>query len=292
MRKLLPLAALPLLAAGCTGPTQEPPAAAAGQAAAGGSAFTQALAQEYQSFSRSEYQQLDWPDQGAFKDKARMAASGQVPPPEDPRNRGVGTGFQWHPDVDIGKQQRAEAIQGRDRLLAVTQGEAAQRNPQSAARAQVAYDCWVEQLEEGWQADDIERCRKAFYTALQQAEARPVQRAAAPAPEPERYQIYFEFDSAQLTPTGQRIVAAAAEDIRRENAATVEVQGHADRAGTDDYNRELSAARAEAVKDVLVSQGIPADAIRTQARGEAEPVVTTPDGIAQPQNRRAVIDFD
>ncbi|MEW5727035.1 MAG: OmpA family protein [Pseudomonadota bacterium] len=290
MRKFVPVALVPLAVAACAGPT--PPRETV--ASTGGSAFTQALAQEYQQYAQSEYLQLDWPDQAFFRDKAKVAAQGFPPAPEDPTRRAVGTGIQIHPDVDYGNTQRAEAIQERQRLLTALAGDAPRRNPQAAARAQVAYDCWVEQLEEGWQKDDIDRCRTAYRTAMGQLEARPV--AQLPPPqmpaEVERFQVYFPFDSAQLTPSGQRVIAAAAEDIRRENATQVEVTGHADRAGDDDYNRRLSAQRAQAVKQVLVAQGIPADRIETQARGERDPVVPTPDDVRQPQNRRAVIDYD
>lgn len=289
MRKFVPLALLPLAAAACTGPT--PPAEST--ASTGGSPFTQALANEYRQYAQSEYYQLDWPDQAFFRNKADMAARGFAPAPEDPANRAVGTGVQLHPEVDYGKTQRAEAIQGRQQLLGALQGGATQRAPQAAARAQVAYDCWVEQLEEGWQKDDIERCRQAFYTALNETAPRPVAQAPQPIPpEMERFQIYFPFDSAQLTPSGQRVIAAAAQDIKRENAERVAVIGHADRAGDSEYNRQLSAQRAQAVKDVLVAQGIPADRIDTAARGEADPMVPTPDNVRQPQNRRAVIDYD
>ncbi|HSV30146.1 MAG TPA: OmpA family protein, partial [Candidatus Omnitrophota bacterium] len=84
----------------------------------------------------------------------------------------------------------------------------------------------------------------------------------------------------------------AAQDIRRTDADQVAIIGHADRAGSDEYNRRLSAERAETVRDVLVSQGIPADRIQLEARGEADPLVPTPDNVRQPQNRRTVIDFD
>ncbi len=289
MRKLVPVILAPLAVAACAGPT--PPRETV--ASTGGSPFTEALAQEYRQYARSEYLQLDWPDQALFRDKAAAAARGFPPAPEDPAQRGVGTGVQLHPEVDYGNTQRAEAIQERQRLLTALAGDAPGRNPQAAARAQVAYDCWVEQLEEGWQKDDIERCRGAYRTAMGQLEARPVAQLPPQVPaEMERFQVYFPFDSAQLSPSGQRVIAAAAADIRRENASQVEVIGHADRAGDDDYNRRLSAQRAQAVKQVLVAQGIPADRIETQARGERDPVVPTPDDVRQPQNRRAVIDFD
>lgn len=285
MRSMLPLAVLaPLALAACAGGTADRPGTAAA------TPFSQALASEYQAFADSELAQQDWADSAAFREKGRMAATGRVPVPDDPRNRGVGTGLQLNPDIDIGAEQRAEAIQGRERLTGALAGGAPSRNPQAAARAQVAYDCWVEQLEEGWQENDIERCRRAFNTAMGELEARPVAAAAQPAADLNN--VYFAFDSAEVTPQGRAAIAATAREVKRSQAAEVTVVGHADRSGSDRYNEALSAERAEAVAQELAAQGIPANRIRTQAAGESDLEVPTPDGVPQPQNRRAVIEFD
>lgn len=244
--------------------------------------FTQALSSEYTQLSRSEQMQADWSDGDTFQQKAALAAAGNPPSPEDPTKRAVGTGWQLNTNVDIGKEQRAEAIQGRQRLTAVLP-DGAQRNPQTAARAQATYDCWVEQLEEGWQREDIERCRTAFNAAMAQLETRPVAQAN---------QVFFPLDSAQLTASGQDTVAQIASLAQQQKPARIAVVGHADTSGGDQYNRTLSEARAEAVRNQLVAQGIPADRIVTEARGETDPLVPTPDNVAQAENRRTVIEFD
>jgi OOP family OmpA-OmpF porin len=289
MRTMIPLAALlPLALAGCAGmmggDTHDQAAAAR---SSGGGAFGQALAREYTLFADSEASQSDWIDTWTFRQKARMAASGQIPAPEDPARRDIGTGLQLNPDTDIGPEQRAEAIQARPRLLAALSG--AQRNPDAAARAQVAYDCWVEQLEEGWQRDHIERCRRAFNAAMGELEARPVAAVVAPG---ERLQVYFPLDSAQLTPESRQAIASVAEDINRQTRLRVTVDGYADRSGPDAYNDRLSEQRAEAVKRELVAAGVPAGRVQTRAHGERDLAVPTPDGTVQPENRRTVIEFD
>lgn len=287
MRIIHPIAALlPLALAACAGQAQTQSASRP----AAGSPFAQALAGEYTRFADSEFAQSDWPDTATFRTKANMAAQGRIPAPEDPTKRGVGTGLQLHPDIDIGKEQRGEAIQGHQRLLGALGGDGPQRNPQAAARAQVAYDCWVEQLEEGWQRDDIERCRTAFNTAMGELEARPI--AAAPRQMEERLQVYFAFDSAKLDDQNRQAIAQVARDITGGNIAQVAVDGHTDRAGPDLYNRRLSRERAQAVRDELLAQGVPAERIRTNARGETDLAVPTPDGQPQPENRRTVIEFD
>jgi|AGTN01.2.fsa_nt_gi Outer membrane protein and related peptidoglycan-associated (lipo)proteins len=290
MRMIHPIAVLlPLALAACAGQTQTQ-----GASRPAASPFSQALAGEYTRFADSEYVQSDWPDTATMRAKANMAAQGRIPAPEDPTRRGVGTGLQLHPDIDIGKEQRGEAIQGRQRLIGALSGQAPQTNPQAAARAQVAYDCWVEQLEEGWQRDDIERCRTAFNTAMAELEARPVPVAAAPAPRPteERLQVYFAFDSSRLDERNRQAVAQVARDVTSGSIGQVSVDGHADRAGPDDYNRRLSERRAQTVREELLAQGVPAERIQTSASGETAPAVPTPDGVPQPENRRTVIEFD
>lgn len=85
----------------------------------------------------------------------------------------------------------------------------------------------------------------------------------------------FEFDSARLSPEAP---AAIDEKViallnAAERVDSLRVIGFADRLGSDAYNLKLSRERAEAVKRYMVSRGIPAEAIFTEGRGEAEPQV-------------------
>lgn len=66
----------------------------------------------------------------------------------------------------------------------------------------------------------------------------------------------------------------------------IEIQGHTDSRGTDEYNMGLSVRRANAVRDYLESQGIAANRMTTKGFGESAPAYTndTPEGMAQ--NRR------
>jgi outer membrane protein OmpA-like peptidoglycan-associated protein len=66
----------------------------------------------------------------------------------------------------------------------------------------------------------------------------------------------------------------------------LDVEGHTDSVGTDDYNLTLSQRRAQAVRDYLVQQGIPENSIAARGLGKAGPVASndTPEG--RQQNRR------
>ena len=69
----------------------------------------------------------------------------------------------------------------------------------------------------------------------------------------------------------------------------ITVIGHTDRTGSREANFQLSLERAAAVRDILLSGGIPADIIQIIGRGEIEPAVMTEDNVAESRNRRVEI---
>ena len=101
--------------------------------------------------------------------------------------------------------------------------------------------------------------------------------------------VFFDFDRADLTDESRSIIARAAAAARNGQQVRVELTGHADRAGSDQYNLRLSQRRAEAVKAAMLQHGLPANAVATLAKGESNPLVATPDGVREPQNRRVEI---
>ena len=70
---------------------------------------------------------------------------------------------------------------------------------------------------------------------------------------------------------------------------TLEVEGHTDSVGTDDFNQSLSERRAESVKSYLTQQGIPAASIRSRGLGEGQPVATNDSATGRQQNRRVEV---
>lgn len=118
------------------------------------------------------------------------------------------------------------------------------------------------------------------------------QQAAAPAPlasQGRAFRVFFEFDKASLTHEGARVVRDAAETYRRSGAARIDVTGYTDLSGTPQYDVELSKRRADAVRAALVAQGVPAASIGESWRGKQSPLVSTADGVREPQNRRVEI---
>jgi len=101
--------------------------------------------------------------------------------------------------------------------------------------------------------------------------------------------VFFEFDSARLTPEATNVLQQAVEKFRQGGNPSIVVEGHADRSGTDQYNEGLSRRRAEAVRNYLQRNGIAAGNISVEAFGESRPLVQTADGVREPQNRRVEI---
>lgn len=116
------------------------------------------------------------------------------------------------------------------------------------------------------------------------------QPAPEPAPAPARdYLVFFEFDSANLTPEAQDVLQQAASSAQEGRPTMVNVTGHADRAGPSDYNMRLSMQRAEAVARYMAAQGVSQQDMAIEAEGETQPLVPTADGVREPQNRRVMI---
>ena len=66
------------------------------------------------------------------------------------------------------------------------------------------------------------------------------------------------------------------------------IEGHADERGTREYNQALGERRANATRDFLVSQGVPAARLQVTSWGKERPIATSSNEEAWAQNRRAV----
>ncbi len=82
----------------------------------------------------------------------------------------------------------------------------------------------------------------------------------------------FDFDSAKLKPAGVQSLNEFVGGISDLKYDLIIAVGYADRIGSDEYNRNLSLRRAEAVKAHLVSRGISPDRVFVDGKGEANPV--------------------
>jgi len=110
--------------------------------------------------------------------------------------------------------------------------------------------------------------------------------------------LYFEYDRAELHPRAQKQIDVIASLMKADPSKKLRIAGHTDAKGEDTYNIQLSRARAEAVKQQLVSLGVPAAQVETEAMGKAQPLSPNQksDGTDDPEgrgrNRRAEIYLD
>ena len=99
--------------------------------------------------------------------------------------------------------------------------------------------------------------------------------------------VNFEFDSSAVQTRFFNDIEELAEVMQEHSDVTIEIGGHTDLIGPEDYNQGLSERRAQAVKDVLVNRfNIRADRISTRGYGMRRPVVDEISLEANPRNRR------
>ena len=99
-------------------------------------------------------------------------------------------------------------------------------------------------------------------------------------------QINFKTDSDKILLNGDREVDAFAEFLKENPVYNASIVGHTDATGSDAYNQKLSEKRANAVKEVLVKDGVAADRLTASGKGETSPVATNKTKEGRALNRR------
>ncbi len=98
--------------------------------------------------------------------------------------------------------------------------------------------------------------------------------------------LLFGYDSATLQDAAKANLTQLANTLKSYPESDILIVGHTDDRGSDTYNQSLSVRRAESAKNFLVSQGIAADRIRFEGRGESEPVMANDTDEGRAANRR------
>ena len=98
--------------------------------------------------------------------------------------------------------------------------------------------------------------------------------------------VNFEFDSATLTAASTANLDEAVKIMKRHSDKKIEVAGHTDSQGNDQYNMGLSERRAQAVADYLIANGANAANIFVKGYGETEPVADNATDAGRAANRR------
>jgi outer membrane protein OmpA-like peptidoglycan-associated protein len=98
--------------------------------------------------------------------------------------------------------------------------------------------------------------------------------------------VLFKSGSFELLPGARERLAKISGIVLAYPSLHLQVEGHTDSVGGDDYNQQLSEHRAEAVRDYLVQQGISAASIEAKGFGKTEPIASNETAEGRQQNRR------
>jgi OOP family OmpA-OmpF porin len=100
----------------------------------------------------------------------------------------------------------------------------------------------------------------------------------------------FDFDKYVIKPEAKAKLDDLVSKLAGVNLEVIVAVGHTDSIGTEAYNLALSARRANAVKQYLVSKGIEANRIYTEGKGESQPVADNRTAEGRAKNRRVEIE--
>ncbi len=238
------------------------------------SPFQAVLAAEYQDLAHKKRNMLDLSDYSHFRKKSTAAARGEKVKIDPAGSR----------EMDEGADSTRIST-ARSRLENLPH-EVYSAFPRDAARAQVAFDCWFEEM-----ADHNEpgNCEVRLNDVLAQMEC-PGGCDEEPAGDVVRtYDVSFDLNSAELQPSAKAAILQAAAEIQGRPGVSVRVSGHTDRSGDVGYNMKLAKKRAGAVAAMLQERGVPGSIITVEAMGERAQAVVTDDDINLEGNRRVVI---
>ncbi len=272
--------------------------------------FGDNLARNYDALSAVESAQGDSLDAKTYAERAAAARGGAPTNPAPVESRAP----------YLKPHYVTELAEARARLMSAFEKEARAKAPAAAARAQSSFDCWLEQATEDLQPQHIDACKQAYLVAVAD-----VEKALVPPPPPpvdpdsdgdgvpdsrddcpgtapgtpvddrgcpqipDLQGVHFNHDKAVLTAAARTILDDVVGIIRNNPHVRLEIVGHTDSTGSDDYNVRLSQRRADAVKAYLGETGVSMDVMSVDARGESQPIADNATAEGRAANRRVEI---
>lgn len=257
--------------------------------------FQQHLLYNYQQNASFEAEEMhDWNSAKLYAEKALKAQKGENIYPQKISY--------WRIPLSRVKDIKS----GYDNLLSIYE-EAILIDPKNLAKAISSLDCWSEQEEEKWQAWDIQKCKNDFHSAMHEIyENIAIKKISKESSQADKSGgsnvsivtqnekkeimqiIYFDFDGSILSEVSKNVLINFL-DKNKNNLNRYIILGHTDTKGSKTYNLTLSVKRAEAVKEILLNQGIEEQNVSIIGKGEEETAVSTADDIKHPANRRAEV---
>jgi outer membrane protein OmpA-like peptidoglycan-associated protein len=179
------------------------------------------------------------------------------------------------------QQQQAEAA----RQAALAQQQVAENQAQQAAQAKAAAEAETEKARQAAARAEAEKAQLRAQL-LQQFNAVLQTRDSARGLIVNMSDVLFDTGSSTLKPGAREKLAKISGILLAHPGLTLQVEGHTDSVGTDEFNQELSGRRADGVRDYLAQEGVPASTMTARGFGKTQPVATndTPEG--RQRNRR------
>jgi peptidoglycan-associated lipoprotein len=98
--------------------------------------------------------------------------------------------------------------------------------------------------------------------------------------------VHFEYDRSTVRENERSKISHVADYLKANPSNALEIEGHCDERGTEEYNRSLGERRALALREQLIGLGVDASRIDTISFGKDRPVATGHDEASHSQNRR------
>jgi OOP family OmpA-OmpF porin len=130
---------------------------------------------------------------------------------------------------------------------------------------------------------------RAYKSSPEEVQALFGQALAAQPARPTSFTLYFNEGGDEFTDASRQILDNVFSEIAKHAVPDIVVIGHTDAVGSDTVNDALALRRATTVRSMLIGRGVSPENIVAAGRGKREPLVATPDGVAEPRNRRVEI---
>lgn len=250
VRKLLPLAGLLMLAAGCA-TTPQPPQTLTQAREAVAQAESDPAVKRYAPTALQQAQTALGQAESAWRSREERGSTGHLA------------------YLALKRAQIAESLAQREAALAA--GFAAANQGQAALAQQ--------------QAERLQAQLRDAQQRLSELEPQQTERGIVLT----LGEVLFPFNSAQLQAGTENTIDRLAQYLRENPDYQVLIEGHTDSVGDAGYNQRLSEQRAEAVRAALAQRGISRDRIRSTGLGEDYPVASNAAPEGRAQNRRVEV---
>lgn len=240
--------------------------------------FDNALAAGYLRLARAEYAEGDYADADYFAMQSLAAGDPQKVVPV--------------PEASSRKLPQADAFYvatAQTELVEVLDAGARVKVPQLAATAQVAFECWIQELEENNQPEHINACRDQLDGLIPAMRNAIAEKPKAKPLKGKQFKVYFSTGSARLDDAANKVIGDAVAYAKNFKPVRVVVAGYTDTIGSAGANEALSDRRAAVVAAAMRIRGVDAKSMRSRGYGEEFNAKRTGDGVAEGKNRRVEI---